>query len=360
MSLINQMLKDIDKRHGLPNASSPVPGGVPLMGKRSRSGHDVARWVLGGAALLALVAGVGWFQQAFKPVQVPPMAARPLAATSVPAAVPPVAVVQTPASAMPPVLKADAPESVPAEPAKQPAVARAPEPRELSKPAVPQSAALAPSAPVAEAADKPVARLPAPPGQVTRVVSAEQRADNTYREAVAWLRQGRSEDAHKAFKQALSEQPTHVEARLLYARSLQDLGQTAQAKALLSEGMALKPQAFALHAALAQMQLLGQEAEQAVATLERGLPAAGDNAGYQALLATALQQQSRHAEAVQHYVTALRQQPDASNWLVGLGVSLQAQGNTQGAAEAFQRALDLGLPASLSQFARERLQQLSR
>ena len=63
---------------------------------------------------------------------------------------------------------------------------------------------------------------------------------------------------------------------------------------------------------------------------------------------------------MQHYVTALRQQPDASNWLVGLGVSLQAQGNNQGAAEAFQRALDLGLPASLSQFTRERLQQLSR
>ena len=88
--------------------------------------------------------------------------------------------------------------------------------------------------------------------------------------------------------------------------------------------------------------------------------AAGDNAAYHALLATALQQQSRHAEAVQHYVTALRQQPDSSNWLVGLGVSLQAQGNTQGAAEAYQRALDLGLPASLSQFARDRLQQVNR
>ncbi len=360
MSLINQMLKDIDKRHGLPNASSPVPGGVPWMGKRSRSGQGVARWVLGSVALVALVVGLVWFQQAFKPVEVPPMAARPLASTSVPAAVPPAAVLETPASAMPRVLKADAPEPAPVEPAKPPAVARAPEPRELPKQAVLPSAPLAPSAPVTEPADKPVARAPALPGQVTRVVSAEQRADNTYREAVAWLRQGRSEDAHKALKQALSDQPTHVEARLLYARSLQDLGQTAQAKALLSEGVALRPQAFQLHAALAQMQLLGNETEQAVGTLERGLPAAGDNPGYQALLATALQQQSRHAEAVQHYVTALRQQPDASNWLVGLGVSLQAQGNTQGAAEAFQRALDLGLPASLSQFARERLQQLSR
>ena len=356
MSLINQMLKDIDKRHGLPSASSPVPGGVPLMGKRSRAGHDVARWALGGAALVALVTGVWWFQQAFKPIEVPPMAARPLAATSVPAAVPPAAVVETPASAMPPVLKADAPEPAPVEPKPSP-VARAPEPRELPKPA---ALTPAPSLAVAESADKPVARVPAPPGQVTRVVSAEQRADNAYRDAVALLRQGRSEDAQKALKQALSDQPTHVEARLLYARSLQDEGQMAQAKATLSEGMALKPQAFPLHAALAQMQLLGKETEQAVVTLERGLPAAGDNAGYQALLATALQQQSRHAEAVQHYVTALRQQPEASNWLVGLGVSLQAQGNSQGAAEAFQRALDLGLPASLSQFTRERLQQLSR
>ena len=124
--------------------------------------------------------------------------------------------------------------------------------------------------------------------------------------------------------------------------------------------MTLRPQAFAFNAALAQMQLLSRDTEQAVTTLERGLSAAGDNAPYHALMATALQQQSRHAEAVQHYVVALRQQPDSSNWLVGLGVSLQAQGNTQGAAEAYQRALDLGLPASLSQFTRERLQQVNR
>jgi len=97
-----------------------------------------------------------------------------------------------------------------------------------------------------------------------------------------------------------------------------------------------------------------------VETLERGLSLAGENAEYQAMLAAALQQQGRHADAVQHYVVALRQFPDAANWLVGLGVSLQAQNNNSGAAEAYQRALELGLPTSLAQYAREKLNQLGR
>ena len=197
-------------------------------------------------------------------------------------------------------------------------------------------------------------------GTVSRQWSVEQRADNAYREAVTLLRQGRGVEAQKLLYSSLADWSGHQEARLLLARVLVDEGKLGDAKTLLTEGVSLRPQAFQFHAALAQAQLMGKEIDAAVQTLERGLPAAGDNPEYQALMAAALQQQARHSEAVQHYVTALRQLPDTPNWLVGLGVSLQAMNNLTGATEAYQRALDLGLPASLGQFAREKLSQLKR
>lgn len=202
--------------------------------------------------------------------------------------------------------------------------------------------------------------MAAAPGVVSRVISAEQRADNAYREALLLSRQGRPAEAQRLLRQALAEQATHQEARLYLSQLLMEEGRPSDAKSLLAEGVALKPQGPQLYLALAQAQLLTKETDAAVATLERGWPMASDNASYQALMATALQQQSRHTEAVQYFVQALRQQPETSHWLVGLAVSLQATGNKQGAAEAYQRALDLGLSATLGQFAREKLLQLGR
>lgn len=350
MSLINQMLKDIDKRQGHTSATA---SGMPLAAARGRSDPPSKVWVLGGAVLVLVVAGVYGFRQMRAPVPAP-------APAPVGVSVAPAPALLTPAVPVPvavPEVQAAMPDKPPSSREPAPEVAKASVPKE----AVVVAAVAFPKT-VAVLEEPKAAKRPEPlvPGQVTRALSAEQRADNAYRDAAALLRQGRAVEAQKTLQQALTDQPSHQEARLLYAQVLQGEGRASDARAVLTEGITLKPQAFALHAALAQMQLLGGDTEQAVTTLERGLLAAGDNAAYHALLATALQQQSRHAEAVTHYVVALRQQPDASNWLVGLGVSLQAQGQAQGAAEAYQRALDLGLPASLSQFARDRLQQVSR
>ncbi len=383
MSLINQMLKDIDRRQGNMGAAVPPSSGIPLVVSRGRAGSSASGWLLGAALLVAVVAGGYWFRQASQAVPAPavaapapavvtaPVSATPVAAvTAVPAVVPPLPA-ETPVSPLPPVTKPEKPAlpRVPAPESGQTGVAHESVKTSRSTPAAPtadpdkvsKKADGTGNAAPADIAVSTVKRTETPAvGQVMRVLSAEQRADNAYRDAAAHLRQGRALEAQKALQQALADQPMHQDARLLYAQLLQGEGRASEARTLLAEGIALKPQAFALHAALAQMQLLSRDSEQAVATLERGLTAAGDNAAYHALLATALQQQSRHAEAVQHYVVALRQQPDSSNWLVGLGVSLQAQGHTQGAAEAYQRAMDLGLPVSLSQFARDRLQQVSR
>lgn len=376
------MLKDIDKRQGVNATTFSDAAGVRLEVPR-QGGFPVQRGLLwGGVFLVAVAAGWYGFRQFSAPASpVPTTASAPVPASTpvmpVPAPVESASAVSAvPAPVVAPAAKPVA-ESAPAVAAVVPAVpvlrdapvvSKQEAVRESAKPVVQPNKTKAEVAEVAvlptpdlvvkQAAKKETPAMVA--GTVTRQLSAEQRADNAYREAIALVRQGRGADAQKLLQQILVDSPAHQDARLLSARVLTDEGKLSQAKSLLAEGVSLKPQAFQLYSALAHAQLMGKEVDAAAATLERGLPAAGENAEYQALLAAVLQQQARHNEAVQHYVVALRQLPDASNWLVGLGVSLQALNNNDGAAEAYQRALDLGLPASLSQFARDKLNQLKR
>ena len=74
-----------------------------------------------------------------------------------------------------------------------------------------------------------------------------------------------------------------------------------------------------------------------------------------------MQRAGRHEEAVKHYLVALRSDPSMPNWLVGIGISMQALGRENDAAEAFQRAKDGGqLPAAFIAFVDQRLHQLKR
>jgi MSHA biogenesis protein MshN len=201
---------------------------------------------------------------------------------------------------------------------------------------------------------------PAPSGSVSRVLTAEQRAENLYLDAVERIRQGQNSDAQGALKRALSEYPLHHASRQLLARSLLETGQVDSAKTMLRDGLTLAPQRLDFYMALAQASLVGNDLEAAIKTMESGLPVASDNAEFHALLANLLQRNSRHDEAIQHFVTSLRKQPDSANVLLGLGISLQEKKDKASAAEAYQRAIELGLSPSLMQFAQDRLRQLNR
>lgn len=352
MSLINQMLKDIDKRQGVNATAFSDSDGLRLKAPQQDEAL-VKRWLVWAGLALVAVAAVGYgMGKLSAPVApVPPQAKLPVAPQT-PAPAAPVAPVNVTMAAPAPAVLRD--------PVPEPKLQRV---RDEAKPVAQPSKTKVDVVDTAATVSTPVPKKEAPAiaaGTVTRQLSSEQQADNTYREAATLVRQGRGADAQKLLQHVLIDLPAHQEARLLLARVLVDDGKWGDAKTVLAEGVALKPQSFQFYSALAHVHLMAKELDTAVVTLERGLFAAGENAEYQALFATALQQQARHSEAVQHYVIALRQLPDTPNWLVGLGVSLQALNNTQGAAEAYQRALDLGLPASLAMFARDKLNQLKR
>ena len=135
---------------------------------------------------------------------------------------------------------------------------------------------------------------------------------------------------------------------------------SARTVSRLQTGLKLSPEQSGFSMALARLQLEAGDRRGALETLEHGLHTAGEDADYHAFYAALLQQEGRHEEAVAHYLTALRSDPAMPAWLVGIGISLQAQGNLADARAAFQRAKDGGqLTPELARFVEQRLQQVT-
>lgn len=359
MSLINQMLKDIDQRQGRANASADLQGQVRGVIHRSTS-PALMHWMGGALAVTVLVAALLSYYRSVSPRALLPPVVQ----------IPSVQTLPSPGLSTSPVVTAD---QAPAQPTVQPPQ---PTPMPETSAKLPTLASTTPQASPSDRAKKaqelvlkteatasvavPVGSKTEPSSSVSRVVSVEQRSANWYRESLTLIRQGRNTEAQVLLRKAIQEYPANHDARQLLARVLVDAGQLAEAKSLLLQGLTLTPDRTEFSMALSHVLVQSNELESAIDTLQKGLPSAGNNSDYHAFLAALLQRQGRHEEATQHYLTALRQAPDASNWLVGLAISLQAQNMNVGAAEAYQRAIDLGLPASLSQFAQDRLRQLGR
>lgn len=373
MSLVNQMLKDIDKRHA---ASAATPAANHDLQGVMRSEFPW-RGVLLGGGLVAVFAVVGVVvlngKRALEPIAAKPVvvlasapvqmasavapvvanapmqvsAPAPVVATPAPVVTTPTPVVTTPA----PVVSAPVQTASPVTSPK--AKVAEPPPKVTTPPPVVAAPVVATAAPAA-------AQAVPKSGSVSRVLTAEQRAENLYRDAVEHIRQGRISQAQDVLKHALSDYPLHHPSRQLLARSLVEAGQVDEAQSLLREGLTLAPNRLDFYIGLAHASLSKNDVDSAIKVLESGLPVASGNPEFHAFLATVLQRSGRHDEAIQHYVIALRKTPDAANWLLGLAISLQEKKDKASAADAYQRAIDLGLPPSLLQFAQDRLRQLSK
>lgn len=327
MSMINEMLKDLDKRHAAGGEDRQLTAGV-LLATPARRGYG--RLVL-QFVLVALVAGVGtsaWIHYRKTGV-------------------------------MPPAVQVAAP-------APSPAAASAP--KDADAPAgAPQGARPATAAMLAGKAStgpagavlvqvKPEPRSLDGQPQTIKIVSPRQRSENFYRQAVSLLQQSRLTEAKQALKQAIGADAANHDARLLLAELLVDANNNSEAAALLRNGLELAPGDSGLSMALARVQVANAAKGQALATLEQGLSNAGDNPEYHAFVAALMQTQGRHDEATQHYITALRSDPSMPSWLVGAGISLQAGNQMRDAAEAYQRAIDTGeLTVEVAQFAGQQL-----
>jgi len=204
----------------------------------------------------------------------------------------------------------------------------------------------------------------APKGSISierqdRDASRPERASAEYRNGLELMNQGRVELAFDAYLNAVRLDPKHAAARQALIALLMGRGRTAEAQGVLREGLAALPENTAWAMLLARMQVEGGDRAGALATLDGALPYAKNQPDYHAFVATLLQMQGRHKEAIAHYDIAVRLSPASGRWLTGLAISLEEDKRLPEAREAYQRALATNtLAPDLRAFVDRKLAQL--
>jgi len=378
MSLINQVLRDLDQRH-VAGAGMPAAVKAPALSHQHRPRIALA------ALAAVTVGGIGALTWTLGAHSAQPHAAA-TAAVAVPVAPPaptPVVVVQAPTPA-PGLVAAAAATSTTA-----PATPLANAARDTSRAtAVPSDDARASSAdawpartlvtpvkaPAAEptlVATAPIAAPAASPKPIVDTLASEpriekraptrtahERAEAAYQRGIAAHQQAQLADAGSAYAAALREEPGFAPARQALAGVLIAQGRADDAKALLAESLALAPRQPGLAMMLARLHAERGELQQAADVLQAAaiVSASPEERAFHAAI---LQKLDRHGEAAELFAAALRVTPTNGVWWMGLGMSLAADGRADTAREAFNRARASGtLSPELAQYVEQRLKQL--
>ena len=345
MSLINQVLNDLDKRGASTRIGEATIRVVPI---RQRHGTF---WLFVAAVSVAALAATAWLKWGTE-VQ--------LRSPSVARSIPSTAQVGHPAS----------------QPA---ATATAEVPAELTAPALHLSYSLSTVFDAVTVPLKPPLLLtpsaakgaqrgakPASAGLSTGGVSkqptqitTQQQAENEYRKAYGLMQQGQITAAISGLETAIQLDAGHTVARQTLVRLLLDNKRNADAERVLQEGLKYDPKQSGLAMLLARMQVDRNELPQALDTMQKSLPYAHQQADYQAFVAALMQRQNRHKEAISYYQNALQLNPQSGVWLMGLGISLRAEQRDAEARDAFNRAMGThNLSPELQSYVTQQLKEL--
>lgn len=190
-------------------------------------------------------------------------------------------------------------------------------------------------------------------------LSLQQQAENEFQRAYQLMRQGSNTEALHGLENALKLDAGHERARRSMVGLLLENKRNNDAEKILNEGLRLNPQQSGFAMLLARLQVERNALPAALETLQLTLPYAEKQADYQSFLAALMQRQSRHKEAIEYYQKALQLKPNTGVWLMGMGISLHAEHRDDDARDIFKRALDSNtLNAELKTFVKQQLKEL--
>lgn len=363
MSLINQMLKDLDARHES-DARSRLHREVRAL-PAGRAGLPVRTFALAGGGAVLLLGIGGWlYLQRDVPASAPApavsMAAAPAALSSVSPTSAPVPPVDGAAPASPPVLPPASDASMANDPLPLPVgdpggmklsveLERIPSPEVAPRraSATPVSRRdpvdVAPPAAAARPVDKPapVAKASAP-ASVEKRPSAQaggrEQSEADYRRAMTLVNGARIAEATDVLLDSLRRDGGHTASRQLLARLLIEQRRLDEAAAILAEGLALHPGQVGWAMTLARLQVERGDLAAAARVLQSSEPYANGNADYLGFAGHVLHRLGQHRAAAERYLAATRIAPGEGRWWLGLGLALEADHRGSEAREAFVRA----------------------
>ncbi len=379
MSLINQMLRDLESRRAMPAPAAGAVAPLALAAARAAGAPPPApvgtdgrmgisqRWLIAAILLLTVLLGLllwssqpPWqarVQESAPPAVAglaEPVARVPVVAMTVEPAPPPAAgpvepvrpvefvAVAEPVEAAPPAAKEKTIAETPARPQPVETVAAMPpavaEKAPTEPPSRPQSTVLSPE-------PTPPAQAPAADTLVNkriRPLSDEQLAQQALRRGLGLLGEGRRAEAEQALREALRLDPRQLRARETLAALYLNNGRLSEAQVLLAEGLRLSPRAAALAQLYARLLAEQGDLAKALTVLQRASPPLTENPDYHALLAALYQRDGQHSSAAWVYRQLLTQRQPRAAWWLGLAISLEALDDSEPALEAYLRAHQLG------------------
>ncbi len=174
---------------------------------------------------------------------------------------------------------------------------------------------------------------------VRKMASQTHRANTVYLQALQQLQQGKEQEGVLLLQQSIALQPDLHEARQTLAVTwLMQLRQQ-EAEAVLKEGLQRKPGHPGFTHLLARIRWEQGKSAEAHSMLDAALSITPGDPQLNGLLALVFQQQGRHSEAATHFLAALNSDPSMPSWLIGLAQSWKNMGMRTGAQEALERAL---------------------
>ncbi|MGM0769345.1 MAG: tetratricopeptide repeat protein [Pseudomonadota bacterium] len=349
MSLLNDALRAAEQRHGRPGAPAAYTGQATA----AHTGQQRGVWLL-IVVVLVIVVLAGWWwlsgqtsagEGTIGPVTVQPSPEPEAAPEPEPVkAVEPVDVI-----AVAP--EASTPESEPAVEAVQPV----PEPVAVATTPVANQESVKASADAQ--ADASSAEPEAAAADVKQVRDTPEVVDRrTSRELERLLGAGRWAEARQTLDALTAEQDAPLSRHVVAKRLLVE-GEADQALALLPATVAQTSAPLRLLRARAL--LADNDLASAVATLQARVPEIADNAEYHVTLATLLHQSGNNEEAARRWAALIAWDDSRAPWWVGLAIALESDGQRETARRAYEQAAALpGLPPSLAEYVRQRLQSL--
>lgn len=344
MSLINQMLKDLEAREQGERGLAQLPAAVRVVEEDTR--RSGLLWLLALAVLGGLVLAAVWFW--LRPVpdsspSAPAVGTLELAPVTQAPKPSPTAVTAAPlAPEMPAQVAAERTPEVPSQApqadgstgGKAPATANSasgePAPSRASS-AAPPARAMLPSTSGKRGKQAAAAGGNDPASARTSIPSRRRSGPNVH---------GRDHE-RSLFEEAQAEEayPDSRAERLRRARRYAALGDEEQALSTLEGVPSADVEAGKLRA---QLLLKLGRTRQAEEELLTAAALDGDDPEVQGLLGALYQRQGRYDEAASRYGQALRSQPGQSRWWLGLAVSLDGAERYQEALEAYARTAVLG------------------
>lgn len=191
-------------------------------------------------------------------------------------------------------------------------------------------------------------------------MSAEQRDTLAVQEALRLIQNGESVAAYAHLEQHIINNRYAHQSRETYAKLLMNDGETLAAYNLLESGLALAPNHAGYKKVKARILISTGRMEEAVDLLSRRAPEVSVDLEYHELLATAQLASRDYEGALITYTGLVQQNRSQGKWWYGFAASQDSLGNNRAAYQAYNQAIQqANLSPNLRRRSQERLSALS-